>query len=83
MSKSKIGKPKPEIGINDRMSDWIRKHSGHTIIVTHKILNSKATGAREFERFLCECNNCNNLDMFQYMAGSPRDKNPTCKECVE
>jgi hypothetical protein len=62
------------------MSDWIRSHSGHKITIVHKENKGNVDG--DFERFLCSCEACNEVDLFYYIIGQPREKKPNCEECA-
>lgn len=75
----KLTKKAGQAAVADRMSAWIRLHSEHLIVITHKVLSGNVDG--EYERFLCFCSTCNNQDIFYYIVGKPREKKPSCKEC--
>jgi hypothetical protein len=65
----------------DRMSAWIRVHSGHTILIKHKAISGNVDG--EFERFMCHCESCGRDELFYYIAETvkPREKKLSCEEC--
>ena len=77
--KKKV-KQDPKRIMEDKMSDWIRAHSNHEVTIMHKLMKSKTSS---FERFMCSCRSCNDTDVFYYTVGTPSEKKPTCKECVE
>lgn len=80
MPQAKVKKDNRAITL-DKMSNWIRLHSGHTILIKHKILKANVDG--DFERFMCHCETCDSDDLFHYILETvkPRNKEISCEEC--
>jgi hypothetical protein len=79
---SKLKKSAPKAAVFDKMSDWIRQHSGHSITIDHRIIIASPT--EKYERFVCHCGTCtkDKTDLFYYMIGKQREKKIKCEECA-